>query len=334
IEASKGLAAMEAILASSPRLRTGTVCVARIKWKALMGQLPRVPPFLSRFAASASSAKAMPVGNYTLDDVKALVVGSLTDVLGNDDFDINTPLMEIGLDSLAGVEFRNRLQGSMEGLELSPTLMFDYPTVPDLIDYIWTQVGPVEDDDLAASGGPMVGGAVGEQLAFAGQSCRNPGGCSNHPGDFWRTLVSGQDTSSDLPSERWDMDAFYDPDMDAPGKTHVRKGHFVVGIDQFDGEFFGVKEAEQRSMDPHQWLTLEISYDALVASGFTKETMNNLDCGVYVGCATLGGLSPDIPAAGPFTNIGYSYSGLSGRVSHTLSFRGPCFTIDTACSST
>ena len=31
---------------------------------------------------------------------------------------------------------------------------------------------------------------------------------------------------------------------------------------------------------------------------------------------------------------GYAYSGLSGRVSHTLSLRGPCFTVDTACSAT
>ena len=142
--------------------------------------------------------------------------------------------------------------------------------------------------------------------------------------------------------------------------------------------------------DPHQWLTLEITYDCMFASGglhalhvkkvcqvmwnlhnlhldlhtlpgtlgLTKETMNGLDCGIYVGCATLGGIEPDIPAFGPFTNIGrgaeemswdalkgsevicmkvswgYAYSGLSGRVSHTLSLRGPCFTVDTACSAT
>ena len=45
-----------------------------------------------------------------MEDVRSLVVESLTDALGTEDFDINTPLMELGLDSLAGVEFRNRLQ--------------------------------------------------------------------------------------------------------------------------------------------------------------------------------------------------------------------------------
>ena len=84
--------------------------------------------------------------------------------------------------------------------------------------------------------------------------------------------------------------------------------------------------------DPHQWLTLEITYDSMFAAGrfaqsrirriraftnvvpedgiawtmqgLTKEKMNGLDCGIYVGCATLGGIAPDIPAFGPFTNIG------------------------------
>ena len=40
------------------------------------------------------------------------------------------------------------------------------------------------------------------------------------------------------------------------------------------------------------------------SAGLTKETMNGLECGIYVGCATLGGIEPDIPAFGPFTNIG------------------------------
>eukprot|EP00438_Fugacium_kawagutii_P009334 Skav234552 [mRNA] locus=scaffold2556:403785:415232:+ [translate_table: standard] len=268
ISASKGMEAMNNILSSSSSLRTGVIAVARIKWTALLQQLPFAPPFLSNFSVTKT---ASPVGNYTLEDVKTLVVSALADALGSEDFDLSTPLMELGLDSLAGVEFRNRLQersdenfmGAVEGINLTPTLMFDYPTVPDLVDYIWSQAEMDRGTDWTSEAD------IGDQLCLASHSGRFPGSLGNHPGDFWRTLSSGLDTTAELPPER-----------------------------------------------------------------LTKETMNGLDCGIYVGCATLGGIEPDIPAFGPFTNIGYAYSGLSGRVSHTLSLRGPCFTVDTACSAT
>ena len=127
ISASKGLEAMQAILSMSS---TSSICpvvgVARIKWAALLGQLPAVPPFLSKF--SVTKAAAAPVGNYTLEDVKSLVVSSLSDALGTDEFDLSTPLMELGLDSLAGVEFRNRLQaGAGFKNALAKSAQFDWP---------------------------------------------------------------------------------------------------------------------------------------------------------------------------------------------------------------
>ena len=42
-------------------------------------------------------------------------------------------------------------------------------------------------------------------------------------------MSMGLDTTTELPPERWDMDAYYDPDVDAPGKTYVRLGHFIPG---------------------------------------------------------------------------------------------------------
>ncbi len=35
----------------------------------------------------------------------------------------------MGLDSLAAVEFRNRVQSAFDGVRLASTIMFDYPTV-------------------------------------------------------------------------------------------------------------------------------------------------------------------------------------------------------------
>ena len=74
--------------------------------------------------------------------------------------------------------------------------------------------------------------------------------------------------------------------------------------------------------------TGEVCYESLYQSSFTKESLTNSETGVYIGCATLGGISVADDDIGPFTNIGSFPSGNSGRVSHALGLRGPCFTID------
>ena len=51
-------------------------------------------------------------------------------------------LFEIGMDSLMALELRNRLQNSI-GWALPSTLVFEYPTVEALSDYLIREVVPV-----------------------------------------------------------------------------------------------------------------------------------------------------------------------------------------------
>ena len=105
---SKGLVqAMGAISAAQSSLRTPILAVARIQWSNLLAQLPRVP-FLSKFSVAETSAREAIA--CSMEDVRSLVVDSLADTLGTDDLDVNTPLMQLGLQSTAGVEFCNSLQ--------------------------------------------------------------------------------------------------------------------------------------------------------------------------------------------------------------------------------
>ena len=62
-----------------------------------------------------------------------------------------------------------------------------------------------------------------EPIAIIGTGLRFPGGANDWE-SFWRLLRDGIDTVTEVPAERWDIEAFYDPDPDAPGKMSTRWG--------------------------------------------------------------------------------------------------------------
>lgn len=70
----------------------------------------------------------------------ALVRNQILDVassmLGSETLATDTPLMDAGLDSLSMVEFRNELVKEFPGVDLPGALLFDYPTVTSLVDFI------------------------------------------------------------------------------------------------------------------------------------------------------------------------------------------------------
>jgi acyl carrier protein len=63
--------------------------------------------------------------------------------------DPRTPLGELGLDSLLAVELRNTL-GNAVGATLPATLLFDYPTIDTLTDYLLAEVPGLGEAPAAA----------------------------------------------------------------------------------------------------------------------------------------------------------------------------------------
>jgi acyl transferase domain-containing protein len=98
-----------------------------------------------------------------------------------------------------------------------------------------------------------------EPIAIVGMSCRFPG--AGNPAEFWQLLRDGRDAVTEVPRERWNVDRFYDPDPDAPGKMSTRYGAFITGVDRFDPHFFGISPREAVSMDPQQRLLLEVCWE-------------------------------------------------------------------------
>ena len=120
--------------------------------------------------------------------VVELVRGEVAAVLGLESgaaVDPDVVLMELGLDSLASVELRNRLMG-LTGLQLPATLVFDYPTPAAVAKFLLSRVQGVQRGSRVA-----VRRAAGtdEPIAIVGMSCRYPGGVQS-PQELWE-LVAG-----------------------------------------------------------------------------------------------------------------------------------------------
>jgi len=56
------------------------------------------------------------------------------DLFTVDEVEADTPLLEAGLDSLSMLEFHGMVTRELPGITLSPTLLFDYPTIRELTD--------------------------------------------------------------------------------------------------------------------------------------------------------------------------------------------------------
>jgi myxalamid-type polyketide synthase MxaC len=176
-----------------------------------------------------------------------------------------------------------------------------------------------------------------DAIAIIGMSCRYPGG-ANSPDAFWELLRNGVDAVTTVPADRWDGDAFFDADVDAPGKIAAREGAFVSGVADFDPEYFGISPFEARQMDPQQRLFLEVSLEALESAGLTRAQLAGSACAVYVGVHShssdyYGMQVAQLESVDTYTSTGTAHSVLANRLSYFLDLRGPSMAIDTACSS-
>src|SRR5262245_35488694 len=117
-----------------------------------------------------------------------------------------------------------------------------------------------------------------EPIAIIGMGCRFPK--ADNPEDFWRLLVNRVDAISEIPSTRWDLEAFYDDNPEKPGKMNSRWGGFLEGIDLFDANFFRISPREARQMDPQQRLLLEVVWEALEDAGQAADQLSGAPIGV------------------------------------------------------
>ena len=174
-----------------------------------------------------------------------------------------------------------------------------------------------------------------DPIAIVGMGCQLPGGADT-PDRLWQLICDGVETVGPIPADRWDAEAWYDPDLSTAGKAVTKRGSFLDRIDSFDHGFFGIPEREAERMDPQHRLFLEVAIEALDDAGLPRQRLAGSRTGVFIASYHNDYTQlqyADRDAIDLRTLTGTLHSVLANRLSYLLDLRGPSLSIDTACSS-
>ncbi len=233
------------------------------------------------------------------------------------------PLMAAGLDSLASVELTNALQASL-GMQLPPTLIFDYPTIHAITEFVCTDTA-----SEATQAGVLAKPVAAAQLVSSGESFTLVmDTVSYEPGNSLHSLAP-VDSVGQVPLDRWDLEGI--PEV----ATAARFGAFLPHADSFDTACFGISQAEAMLMDPQQRLLLQAVGQSHLAVASQQVTAMSLQQGIYIGIAPsdYASLLKQHTNRGGFHATANASSVACGRLSYTFGLKGPSMSIDTACSS-
>ncbi|MFJ9847543.1 SDR family NAD(P)-dependent oxidoreductase, partial [Kitasatospora sp. NPDC101155] len=310
--------------------------VADVDWErfAPLFASGRPSPLLSGIPAavqalrgeSATTGGTAPESARAIAEVVHQAVAAVLGHSGTASVNVRKTFKELGFDSLAAVELRNRLRQAL-GRSLPSSLVYDYPTPIALAEHL-AGGAAVPGANLPAA--PT--GSADDPIVIVGMACRYPGGVGS-PEELWELAATGREGLSGFPADRgWEL---------GPDADFARVGGFLRDVAGFDAGLFGISPREALAMDPQQRLLLEVSWEAFERAGIDPAALMGSQTGVFTG---LSGSDYHFRAQGTdqagrrsevagHVLTGNAASAASGRISYTLGLEGPAVTVDTACSS-
>lgn len=172
------------------------------------------------------------------------------------------------------------------------------------------------------------------ELAIVGISGRYPG--AEDLETFWHKLAGGEDLISEVPTQRWDHQAYFAEQRDRFDKTYCKWGGFLDGVEDFDPLFFNLSPREAEIINPNDRLFIETCWNLLESAGLTRQRLKQQyqqQVGVFVGVMYQQYQAFEADFVKESLVSVTSYSAIANRVSYFFDFQGPSLAIDTMCSS-
>ena len=256
-------------------------------------------------------------------------------------FNTNSDLRDYGLDSVAMMEFSERIKRN-SGIEFNAALLYEYSSLDQIGDYLSkhhanqteaTRVEPVLAEKPIAPPDRHSAPAT-DKIAIIGMSGRLPE--SDDLDRFWDHLYQGHDLISEIPANRWDWRAVEGDPSGEHNLTRARWGGFIKDIDAFDAGFFKIPPSLAARMDPQQRILIEEVWHTLEDAGIKPSALMGSKTGLFVGVSNDDYLELMVAnnlRMDAHTTTGTYSSMVPNRISFLLGFHGPSVAVNTACSS-
>ncbi|MBI2331934.1 MAG: AMP-binding protein, partial [Chloroflexi bacterium] len=178
------------------------------EWRAKAPSSPALPPKGEGSRSPSPLGEGLGEGprrGMRADVIQAWLVTRIASILEMDatSIDPRQPFTYYGLGSVQAVSLTGDLEDLL-GRKLAPTLAWDYPTIELFANHLANDSQPTKTISALSSSQPS--SFTREPIAIIGMSCRFPKAASL--GAFWDLLRNGVDAISEVPVDRWNVDAF------------------------------------------------------------------------------------------------------------------------------
>ncbi|WP_143152416.1 type I polyketide synthase [Chryseobacterium arachidis] len=188
-------------------------------------------------------------------------------------------------------------------------------------------------------------------IAIIGMECIFPE--AKNLEEYWKNIITGKDSVTEVPDERWNKELYYKPDSNEADVSHSKWGGFIPKID-FDPLAFGIPPQSLAAIEPTQLLTLLVAKRAMEDAGYGEKNFNRENISVIIGAEggndlansysfrgyykqVFGELHEEVKEAFPHTTEdsfpGILANVIAGRITNRLDLGGRNYTVDAACAS-
>ena len=173
-------------------------------------------------------------------------------------------------------------------------------------------------------------------IAIIGMSGRFPG--AKNIEAFWQNLKDGVESRTVFGEEELRAQGVPSSYMNYPG--WVKSGFVLDDIDMFDAAFFGLNPREAQVLDPQHRIFLECAWEALEYAGYDTDRYDG-SVAVFGGSTFSGYLQNNVLRNRKIVKVVGTRQAAYGsvpdymvtRVSYKLNLRGPCYFVQSACST-